>query len=196
MRAVAFWGFAPETISYLEEHLIPMGRSSAAGRAVMDGRAVHIPDMLNDAEYEMKDVARVGNVRASLAVPLIREGTPIGTIVLQRRAVRPFTNKQIELVETFADQAVIAIENVRLFDEVQARTRELTEALEQQTATSEVLQRDQLVAGRIEPVFQAILENATRICEASSASCCSMTMEAFRPRRDPQYAASVCKIQR
>ena len=166
MRAVAFWGFAPEAISYLEEHLIPKGRSSAAGRAVMDGRAVHIPDVLNDAEYEMKDAARVGNVRTLLAVPLIREGTPIGTIVLLRRAVRPFTNKQIELVETFADQAVIAIENVRLFDEVQARTRELTEALEQQTATSEVLGVISGSPGEVDPVFKTILENATRICGA------------------------------
>jgi GAF domain-containing protein len=166
MRAVAFWSFAPEYKSYMEEHLIPMGKGSVAGRAVIEGRAVHIPDVLDDAEYEMKDAARVGGVRTILAVPLIREGTPIGTLTLQRHNVRPFTNKQIELVETFADQAVIAIENARLFDEVQARTKELAESLEQQTATSDVLQVISSSPGDLQPVFETMLSNATRICEA------------------------------
>src|SRR5262249_26995878 len=106
-------------------------------------------------------------VRTTLGVPLMREGMPIGTITLMRHEVRPFTDKQIELVETFADQAVIAIENVRLFDEVQARTRELSESLEQQTATSEVLRVISSSGSELEPVFRAMLANATRLCEAS-----------------------------
>ena len=104
--------------------------------------------------------------RAQLSVPLMREGVAIGTISLRRTEARLFTDRQVALLQTFADQAVIAIENVRLFDEVQARTRELTESLEQQTATSQVLQVISSSPGELAPVFQAMLENATRICEA------------------------------
>ena len=104
-----------------------------------------------------------------LGVPLVREGATIGVFALQRTTVRPFTDKQIELVTTFADQAVIAIENVRLFDEVQARTKELTESLEQQTATSEVLGIISSSPGDLEPVFETMLANATRLCDADSA---------------------------
>ena len=101
-----------------------------------------------------------------LGVPLLREGTPIGVLLLQRSIVQPFSDKEIALAETFADQAVIAIENVRLFDDVQKRTQELSEALEQQTATSEVLKVISRSPGELEPVFQSMLENATRICDA------------------------------
>ena len=95
------------------------------GRSVLDGKVVHIADVQADPQYALVEQKTVGKYRTVLGVPLIREGTPLGVIVLTRSEVRPFTKKQIELVETFADQAVIAIENVRLFDDVQARTREV-----------------------------------------------------------------------
>jgi GAF domain-containing protein len=142
------------------------GQGTLAGRVLLEGHTVHIPDVLADREYTFSEGQKIAGFRSGLGVPLMREGTPIGVIVLWRKWVRPFTEKQIELVTTFADQAVIAIENVRLFDEVQARTRELSESLEQQTATSEVLRVISSSPGGLEPVFTAILENALRICEA------------------------------
>jgi GAF domain-containing protein len=149
----------------MHEQGLESGRASVTGRVLLEGRTVHIDDVQADPEYAISGTLSAG-IRTMLGVPLLREGVPIGVIVLSRSAVQPFTEKQIELVTTFADQAVIAIENVRLFDEVQARTRELSEALEQQTATSEVLGIISSSPGELDPVFQAMLENATRICEA------------------------------
>src|SRR5262249_3856088 len=142
------------------------GRGSVVSRVLLEGKSVHIPDVLADQEYTLGETARLAGYRTSLGVPLLREGSPIGLLVLQRATVRPFTDKEVELAETFADQAVIAIENVRLFDEVQVRTRDLSESLEQQTATSEVLQVISESAGELQPVFNAMLENAVRICDA------------------------------
>jgi signal transduction histidine kinase len=133
---------------------------------VLEGKAVQVADVLTDPEYQFKQGAKVGGTRTMLGVPLLREGKPIGVIVLSRTSVRPFTDKQIELVQTFADQAVIAIENVRLFDEVQARTRELSEALEQQTATSEVLEVISTSPTQVQPVFEAMVARAAQLCEA------------------------------
>ena len=117
-------------------------------------------------------------------MPLLREGTPIGVIILAATTVRPFTEKQIELVTTFADQAVIAIENARLFEEVQARTRELTESLEQQTATSEVLGVISSSPGELEPVFDTMLANATRCARPTSACYARYDGDCFRARRN------------
>src|SRR5262249_23470486 len=157
-------GYSLAHKAYMDQHQIPSGRGSLVGRVMLEGRAVHIHDVLADREYTFEG-RKVGGARTMLGVPLLRQGTPIGVINLQRKTVRSFTTKQIELVETFADQAVIAIENVRLFDEVQARTTDLSESLEQQTATSEVLQVISSSPGELEPVFQSMLANAARICE-------------------------------
>ena len=118
--------------------------------------------------------------RTTLAIPLIRENEAIGAITIRRTEVRPFTDKQIELVSTFADQAAIAIENVRLFDAEQQRTRELTKSLEQQTATSEVLRVISSSPGSLEPVFEAMLESATRVCGAKFAALWGYTDGMFR----------------
>src|SRR5262249_26081425 len=132
-RIAATYGFMPGHYEYAKEHPPPLTRGSALGRAVLDAQVIHIPDVLADAEYTWRDAQRLGGFRAVLAVPLLREGIPAGVIVASRTAPQPFTGKQIELLTTFADQAVIAIENTRLFEEVQARSRELSESLEQQT---------------------------------------------------------------
>src|SRR5262245_25781755 len=163
---VASRGVPREVTEYMENHPIGPDRGSVAGRVLLEGKPIHIPDVQADPEYIMVGVQRQGGFHTLLGVPLLREGTPIGVIILGRKAVRPFSDKQIELVTTFADQAVIAIENVRLFDEVQARTRELSESLERQTATSEVLQVVSSSPGELKPVFDAMLRNAVRICGA------------------------------
>jgi GAF domain-containing protein len=164
-RIAARHGMPPELAEYAKQHPISPGLDTLTGRVALESRVVHIPDVLADPEYTY-GAQPLGGYRAMLGVPLLREGSCIGVMTITRTKPQPFTTKQIELVTTFADQAVIAIENVRLFDEVQARTRELDEALQQQTATSEVLSVISSSPGELEPVFNAMLANAVRICEA------------------------------
>ena len=166
-RHAASYGYTPELHEHMLNFRFEPGRGTAAGRVALEGRVVQIADIRADPEFALGGPLGAAGARTILGVPLVREGTPIGVIVLIRRTVHEFTAKQIELVTTFADQAVIAIENVRLFDEVQARTEELSEALEQQTATSEVLQVISRSPGDLQPVFESILENAIRICGAN-----------------------------
>jgi len=170
-----------ELAAYLEQNPIPTGPNSFAGRAVLEKRVVHVPDVSAHPEIGTQSQLQRTRVQTMLVVPLLREGEPIGVLSLSRTEVpRPFTDKQIELVSTFADQAVIAIENARLFDEVQARTHELSEALEQQTAASEVLSVISSSPGELEPVFQAMLANAVRICGARFGNLWLCEGERFR----------------
>ena len=158
----ATFGFTEEQRDHFARYRTKADRSSVFGRAILEERTIHVPDLLADPELDprrVQDFAGVVNIRCGLGVPLTREGAIVGVFTLQRRAPHPFTDKQIELVETFANQAVIAIENTRLLSE-------LRESLEQQTATSEVLRIISSSPGDLEPVFEAMLQNSVRICEA------------------------------
>src|SRR5262249_19703221 len=166
-QSQASFGMSTELKDELERTPFKPGRGSVISRALLELKTVQILDAQTDPEYKLSKAQKLGGLRTMLGVPLMREGTPIGVMAMNRLAVRPFTDKQIELVTTFADQAVIAIENVRLFDEVQARTHELTEALEQQTATSEVLKVISSSPGELNLVFNIMLARATELCEAS-----------------------------
>ncbi len=164
------YGFSPEFMDYVKEIPVKAERATITGRTLLEGKLVHVPDVHGDPDYTFSEAQKLsGDPRTFLGVPLLREGDPIGALVLLRRVMRPFTDRQIELVKTFADQAVIAIENVRLFDEVQARTADLTESLQQQTATADVLKVISRSAFDLNAVFQTVAESSVRLCGADRA---------------------------
>ena len=145
----------------------PPTRNSVASRAILERRIVQVPDVSADPEYGLAEMAAIAGYRSAVAVPIMRDGVPVGCIAVTRAQVGLLPDRQIDLLKTFADQAVIAIENTRLFEAEQHRTAELSEALEQQTATADVLKVISSSQGDLEPVFQAMLENAVHICDAS-----------------------------
>ena len=146
-QRVATYGFSDEFAEYVRTIPVMPERGTATGRALLDGKVVHIPDVHADPEYTFVEAQKLGGFRTILSLPMLREGVPIGVLALTRREVRPFTDKQIELVSTFADQAAIAIENVRLFESVEVRTRELAKSLEDlRTAQDRLVQTEKLAS--------------------------------------------------
>ncbi len=179
-RPAADYATSPAIKAAVAQIPIPSGRGSVTGRAALERRTVHVADVLADPEYEASErQKKVGN-RTTLAVPMQRAGALLGIFALWKTFVEPFTHRQVELVTTFADQAVIAIENVRLFKELEARNRDLTEALEQQTATSEILKVISASPTDLEPVLHAVVKSATRFCGAEDATIFQLDGDSLR----------------
>jgi two-component system NtrC family sensor kinase len=172
LRVVATHNVSSERRAVIERNPIAPGRHSAVGRAAIQRRTIHIHDAQSDPELTYGSYGLPKDpTRTVLVIPMLNADELLGVIFIHRNEVLPFTDRQIALMETFADQAVIAIENTRLFEAEQTRSRELSESLEQQTATSEVLGVISGSPGELEPVFNTMLANAVRICEAKFVSC-------------------------
>jgi GAF domain-containing protein len=176
LKLVASYGSIPFSDRPREKAAI--SRGWVTGRAVVDRQTIHVHDLAaeSDADYPVgKNFQKQTGHRTTLATPLLREGVALGAILIRRLEVLPFSEKQVRLIETFADQAVIAIENVRLFKELEARNSELRIALEQQTATGEILSVISSSPTDVQPVFDTIAESALRLCEGQFVTCSAST---------------------
>jgi len=165
-RYRASYSVESEFYAFLRQHTFAPSRDTMAGRVALEGKVVHIADIAADPDYKLTESITLGKIRTLLGVPLLRDGVVVGTFNLTRHRVDPFTERQIELVRTFADQSVIAMENARLLSELRERTDDLTESLEYQTATSDVLKVISASTFDLQPVLDTVVETAMRLCEA------------------------------
>ncbi|HEY1458817.1 MAG TPA: GAF domain-containing protein [Casimicrobiaceae bacterium] len=171
-------GLAAEVIATVARaYPMAVGRGTAAARSILSGAVQLIPDVHADPDYVHGEIAKIVNYRSIVAVPMLRDGVPIGSIAVARSEAGILPDRQVQLLQSFADQAVIAVENVRLFKELEARNRELTESLEQQTATSGILRVIGQSRTDVQPVFDTIAAAAMKLCAASSANVCTFDGE-------------------
>jgi two-component system NtrC family sensor kinase len=180
--AAASCGYTPAYDAHVRTLAFPAGRGSVVGRVQLEGKSVQIIDVLADPEYTALETQKLGGYRTHLGVPLLREGSLVGVLIASRITVRPFEAKHIELVETFADQAVIAIENARLFNEVKTKTDDLSEALQMQTATSDVLKVISRSAFDLQAVFNTLVTSAVELGGALTGTICVRDGDVFRYR--------------
>ena len=179
-RGVAFYNASPDLVEFIKRHPVTPGRHTITARVALERRTIHVVDLQADPEYTYA-LRDVDPIRTELGVPMLRGDDILGVIILYKLEVQPFTDKQIALLQTFADQAVIAIENVRLFTELQARNRDLTEALEQQTATSEILRVISSSPTAVQPVFESLVASAARLCGANDLLLLIREADVLRP---------------
>jgi PAS domain S-box-containing protein len=177
---VAAQGLSEEAKEFVHTHPLALGRGTASSRAALERRAVHVPDVLQDPEYTYLEGQRVAGFRTLLAIPLLREDTLVGIFSLGRTQVDPFTGREIELATSFADQAVIAIENARLFDELRERQAELARSVDELTATSDVLKTISRSSVDLETVLDTLVETVARLCHADQAYMYRRRDESYR----------------
>ncbi|MGI8894230.1 MAG: GAF domain-containing protein [Casimicrobiaceae bacterium] len=195
IHIAAFHNLNPEgAAAFRTAYPCPPSRGGSTQRAILTRSTVHIPDTRMDPEYVYQDVAQTADYRSVLSVPMLRDGRAIGAISVFRDAPEPFPDIQIELLKTFAEQAVIAIENVRLFTELGARNRALAEALEQQTATSQILRVISTSRTDVQPVFDAIVESAVRLCGADHSLAARFDGELLHPLAYHGFSAEALEI--
>ena len=167
---VAAWGLSAEAREFFLTNPFTPGRGSTSGRAALERRAILIPDVLQDPEYALSEGQKIAGYRTTLGIPLLREDTLIGVFSITRTRVEAFTEKEIELATTFADQAVIAIENARLLEELQRALMRICGILQQQTATADVLKVISRSAFDLETVLQTLVESAVYLCQAEKGT--------------------------